>query len=188
MAKEQLNRRGVEETIYETYTAGKSDYSALVSKLKSFGVNVIYLGGYHTEAALIIREAYDQGFKPQLLAGDALVTDEFWKIAGKAGYGTMMTFSPDPRRIPNASDIVRKYRARNVEPDGYTLFTYAAIQAWAQATAKASSVDARSVTESLRSNKFDTVLGRIGFDDKGDVVGIENYVWYIWRNGFYNQM
>ncbi len=187
-AKEQLNRRGAVETIYQRFTAGERDYSTLVSQLKSAGIDVVYLCGYHTEAALIIREAHNQGFKPQLLAGDALVTEEFWAIAGGAGDGTMMTFVPDPRRIPDASDIVRKFRARNVEPDGFTLYTYAAIQAWAQAAAKAGSTDIHSITAALRSNRFGTVFGRIGFDDKGDVIGIDGFVWYIWRNGRYDQM
>lgn len=97
VAKEQLNRRGIKETIYQEYTAGTRDYSGLVSKLRTVGVDVIYIGGYHGDAARIIREAHEQDFHPQLLAGDALVTDEFWKIAGKAGDGTMMTFVPDPR-------------------------------------------------------------------------------------------
>ncbi len=188
IAKGQLNRRGVTEAIYQRFSAGKSDYSALVSQLKSAGIDVVYLGGYHTEAALIIREARNQDYKPKLLAADALVTGEFWAIAGAAGDGTMMTFAPDPRRNPEASAVVRKFRERYVEPDGFTLFTYAAIQAWAQAAAKAGSTDIGAITASLRSNRFDTVLGRIGFDDKGDVVGMDVFVWYIWRNGRYDQM
>ncbi|MCB1743493.1 MAG: branched-chain amino acid ABC transporter substrate-binding protein, partial [Gammaproteobacteria bacterium] len=90
----QLKKRGMSETLYEAYTAGEKDYSALVSKLKGAGVDVMYVGGYHTEAGLMIRQARSQGYAVQLVSGDALVTDEFWKITGDAGEGTLMTFSP----------------------------------------------------------------------------------------------
>jgi branched-chain amino acid transport system substrate-binding protein len=41
------------------------------------------------------------------------------------------------------------------------------------------------VAEALRSHEFDTVLGRIGFDEKGDVTGYDTFVWYQWQGGGY---
>ncbi len=126
--KRQLNARGITETMYEAYTAGEKDYSALVSKLKGAGIDVIYLGGYHTEGGLIIRQAAEQGYRPQLISGDAFVTEEFWKITGDTGQGTLMTFSPDPRKNPDAAPVVERFRKAGIEPEGYTLYTYGAIQ------------------------------------------------------------
>jgi branched-chain amino acid transport system substrate-binding protein len=183
--KKQLNKRGIKEAMYEAYTAGEKDYSALISKMKANGVGVFYVGGYHTEAGLMVRQARDQGYDVQLVSGDALVTDEFWKITGDAGAGTLMTFSPDPRKNAVAAPVVAKFRAQNYEPEGYTLYTYGAIQAWAQAVEKAGSTDLNKVIASLRKNKFDTVLGSIGFDMKGDVTA-PGYVWYIWKGGQYD--
>ncbi|MEX0759997.1 MAG: branched-chain amino acid ABC transporter substrate-binding protein, partial [Tistlia sp.] len=97
--KKQLNERGETEGMYEAYTAGEKDYSSLVSKMKSAGIKAIYVGGYHTEAGLMIRQAKSQGYDPQMISGDALVTDEYWKITGDAGEGTIMTFAPDPRKF-----------------------------------------------------------------------------------------
>ena len=183
--KKQLNKRGITEAMYEAYTAQEKDYSAIVSKMKAAGIDAFYVGGYHTEAALMIRQAHEKGYKPQLISGDALVTDEYWKIAGKAGEGTLMTFSPDPRKNPTAAPVLAKFRAQNYEPEGYTLYTYGAIQAWAQAVEKAGSIDLDKVIASLRSNQFDTVLGKIGFDNTGDVTA-PGYVWYEWSNGTYD--
>ncbi len=183
--KKQLNKRGITEAMYEAYTAGEKDYSALISKMKANGVNVFYVGGYHTEAGLMVRQARDQGYDVQLVSGDALVTDEFWKITGDAGQGTLMTFSPDPRKNPEAAPVVEKFRSMNYEPEGYTLYTYGAIQAWAQAVEKAGTTDLDKVIASLRKNKFDTVLGNIGFDMKGDVTA-PGYVWYVWESGKYD--
>jgi len=183
--KAAMEKMGGSATMYEAYTAGEKDYTALVSKMKQANIDVVYVGGYHTEAGLIIRQMRDQGMSTQLVSGDALVTDEYWSITGDAGEGTLMTFSPDPRKNPNASGLVEKFRAKGVEPEGYVLYTYAAVQAWAQAAKTAGTADPGKVIGSLNSGKFDTVLGNLSFDGKGDVK-LPGYVWYEWKNGKYD--
>jgi len=185
--KAQLNKRGITEAMYEAYTAGEKDYSALVSKMKGANIDVMYVGGYHTEAGLMVRQAREQGYNVQLISGDALVTDEYWKITGDAGEGTLMTFSPDPRKNPVAAPVVAKFKAANYEPEGYTLYTYGAIQAWVQAVTKAGKTDTADVVKALRGNQFETVLGKIGFDGKGDVTA-PGYVFYKWAKGTYDYL
>jgi|SRR5690606_21157867 branched-chain amino acid transport system substrate-binding protein len=181
-----LNRLGKKEVLYEAYTAGEKDYSALVSKLKAYNVDLIYVGGYHTEAGLIARQARQQGLKAPLMAGDALVTDEYWSITGAAGEGTLMTFSPDPARNPAAKPVVERFLKQGYKPEGYTLYSYGTVQAWAQAVEQAGSTNAAKVAKVLKSGqKFDTVLGKIGFDQKGDV-DAPGYVVYVWKNGTYD--
>ncbi len=184
--KKYLNDLGIKEALYEAYTAGEKDYSALVSKLKAAAIDIIYVGGYHTESGLIIRQAKEQGMKDaRLMGGDALVTSEYWSITGPAGEGTLMTFSPDPRKNPAAKSVVEEFKKQGFEPEGYTLYTYGTIQAYAQAVEKAKTTQLDDVIKVLRSDKFDTVLGKIGFDAKGDVTA-PGYVVYEWKNGKYD--
>ncbi len=183
--KKQLNKRGIMEVVYDTVTAGEQDYSALVTKLKANNVDVLYYGGYHTEAGLIVRQMREQGLKARLISGDALVTQEYWGITGKVGEGTLMTFSPDPRKNPDAAPVVAKFRAAGYEPEGYTLYTYGTIQAWAQAAEKAGTTKLAAVIKVLKGSEFNTVLGKIGFDAKGDVTA-PGYVMYEWKDGNYD--
>ncbi len=185
--RKSLNEAGVTETMFEAFTAGERDYSALVSRLNSENVDAVYIGGYHTEAGLILRQMREQGLQAQLLSGDALVTDEFWSITGDMGNGVLMTFSPDPRQNPNAQDVVAKFEAKGINPEGYTLYTYAAIQAWAKAANEAGSTDFAAVTENLDTMEFETVIGNLSFDDKGDV-SLPGYVFYEWEDGSYAQI
>ncbi|HEX6142023.1 MAG TPA: branched-chain amino acid ABC transporter substrate-binding protein [Geminicoccaceae bacterium] len=185
--KKQLNKRGVQETMYEAITAGDKDFSALITKMKQAGVDLIYLGGYHTEAGLITRQSHEQGLGAQMMSGDALVTDEYWSITGDTGQGTLMTFSPDPRKNENAQPVVEAFKAQGYDPEGYTLYTYAAIQAWAKAVEEAGTTDLEPVIEALHGGEFETVLGTISFDEKGDVQG-SNYVMYTWTNGQYEEI
>src|SRR5690606_36233273 len=173
--------------LYEAYTAGVKDYTALVSKLKQAGIDVLYVGGYHTEAGLMTRQMREQGMDAVLVSGDALVTDEYWAITGDAGEGTLMTFSPDPRKNPDAAPVVEQFRAKGIEPEGYVLYTYAAIQAWAQAAEAAGSVDHDAVVAKLNAGTFKTVLGDSSFDDKGDSK-LPGYVFYEWKNGTYDYL
>ena len=176
---------GGKPAMYEAYSAGEKDYTALVTKLKNEGIDVLYVGGYHTEAGLMARQMRDQGMKTVLMSGDALVTDEFWSITGPAGEGTLMTFSPDPRKNPGAANLVKTFRAKNIEPEGYVLYTYAAIQTWAQAAKAAGNTDFEPMVKALNSGKFQTVLGELAFDAKGDV-SLPGYMVYEWKNGKYD--
>lgn len=179
---------GGKEVMYEAYTAGEKDYSALVSKLKQAGVDVLYVGGYHTEAGLIVRQMREQGMNTVLVSGDALVTDEYWSITGPAGEGTLMTFSPDPRKNEKAAPIVKAFRDKGVEPEGYVLYTYAVMQIFKQAAEKAGSADIGKLLPVLQGGmKFDTVLGELSFDKKGDVT-LPGYVFYVWKNGKYDYL
>ena len=181
----RLKALGIDEAMYEAYTAGEKDYSALVSKLKAANIDIIYLGGYHTEAGLIVRQARAQGLEARLVSGDALVTEEFWSITGEAGEGTLFSFSPDPAKNPRAVDVVERFLAQGYKPEGYTLYTYAAIQVFAQAAEAAGSTDIDALIAQLRNSTFDTVLGDISFDEKGDVTA-PGYVFYEWKNGSYD--
>jgi branched-chain amino acid transport system substrate-binding protein len=175
-----LAKRGVKETMYEAYTQGDRDFTALVSRMKQANIDVVYLGGYHTEGGLILRQMRDQGMKTLLVGGDSLVTSEFWAITGPAGEGTRMTFGPDPRNKAAAKEVVAKFKAKGIDPEGYTLYTYAAFQVWSQAANKAKTTDAKKVAETIKAGKWPTVLGEWSFDKKGDIT-ILDYVWYEWK-------
>jgi len=186
--KKAYNAAGGKEALYTAYTPKEKDYSALVSRMKQAGISVIYVGGYHTEAGLIIRQAKAQGMKATLVGGDALVSSEFWQIAGDAGAGTLMTFSPDPRLNKTAADVVKVFKDKSIDPEGYVLYTYAAIQIWADAVKKAKTTDPKKVAAALKATgNWPSVLGPTSFDKKGDPTG-SGYVLYIWKNGSYAQM
>lgn len=183
-----MNKAGVKEVMDEHYVAGEHDYSALVSRMKQKGIQVVYIGGYHTETGLIARQAKAQGMNITLIGGDALVTSEFWQIAGNAGNGVMMTFAPDPRKRPQAAAVVQEFKAKNIDPEGYVLYTYGAIQVWAQAATKAGTTDPRKVAAELKKDgPWHIVLGDVSFDKKGDPTK-PDYVFYIWKNGNYAEM
>ena len=145
------------------------------------GIDVFFVGGYHRETGLIFRQARDRGYDLRLIASSAAATADFPIIAGPGLDGTLMVAAADMRQSPQAADVVARFRAQGYEPQGYTLNAYAVVQVWAQAVEAAGSLDLDAVTEAMHSRQFDTVLGRIGFDEKGDVTGFEPWQWYVWK-------
>ena len=102
--KKAMNKGGMKEVLYEGINTGEKDFSALVSKIKQSGADLVYLGGLHTEGGLIVRQMRDQGVKAPLMGGDGITSDEFASIGGPGVEGTLMTYGPDPRNNPAAKD------------------------------------------------------------------------------------
>ncbi|MBO9099236.1 MULTISPECIES: branched-chain amino acid ABC transporter substrate-binding protein [Rhizobium] len=181
--KKALNTAGMTEVMYEGINVGDKDFSALIAKMKEAGVSIIYWGGLHTEAGLIIRQAADQGVKATLVSGDGIVSNELASIAGDAVIGTLNTFGPDPTLNPANKDLVAKFKAAGFNPEAYTLYSYAAVQTIAAAAKAAASVDAETVAKAMHEKgPFSTVLGDISFDAKGDPK-IPGYIMYEWKKG-----
>ena len=176
-----MGKGGMKPVLYEGINVGEKDFSALVSKIKQSGADLVYWGGLHTEGGLIVRQMRDQGVKAPLMGADGITTDEFAQVGGPGVEGTLMTFPPDPRNNPAAKDAVAKFRAAKFEPEAYTLYSYAAVQVMADAAKQAKSNDPKKVAEKMHSGAhFKTVIGDLSYDKKGDITRLD-YVMYIWK-------
>jgi branched-chain amino acid transport system substrate-binding protein len=172
---------GMHEVLYEGINTGEKDYSALISKIKLSGADLVYFGGLYTEGGLIVRQMRDQGVKAPLMGGDGITSDEFATVGGPGVIGTLMTYGPDPRNRPEAKAVVAKFRAKGFEPEAYTLYSYAGVQIIAQAATAAKSLDPKKVAAEMHSGRhFHTVIGDISYDKKGDITRLD-YVMYIWK-------
>ena len=179
--KKAINAGGMKEVLYEGINTGEKDYSALVSKIKQSGADLVYFGGLYTEGGLIVRQMRDQGVKAPLMGGDGITSDEFASVGGPGVEGTLMTYGPDPRHKPEAKKVVEEFRAKKFEPEAYTLYSYAGVQVIKQAAEAAKSLDPKKVAEKMHSGmKFKTVLGDLAFDKKGDITKLD-YVMYLWK-------
>jgi branched-chain amino acid transport system substrate-binding protein len=183
-----MNAGGLNEILYEGINAGEKDYSALVTKLKDMKADVVYFGGYHPEAGLILRQSAEAGFKFQLIMPDSIASPEFWQIAGPAGEGTLFVFPADPQSRPEAKEAVDTIKASGFVPEGFTLFAYAVIQAFAQGIERAGSDDPTAVAAALKNGEpIQTVIGQVTFDEKGDIKNA-TYDINIWHDGQYSKL
>jgi branched-chain amino acid transport system substrate-binding protein len=186
--KKNLNAGGVQETMFEAFAPEASDYSAFISRLKQKGIEVAFLGGYHKAVGLIARQMKEQNAPIQIIGGDALFTNDFWKITGSSGEGVLMSYGPDMRKRPEAKSVVEALRKSGYDPEGYTLNTYAAVQTIAEGLKRAAdNADPAKVSAAIRQAPIDTVIGKLAFDAKGDL-NASNFVIYRWHDGKYAEV
>lgn len=180
LTKRRLNEHGVSEQLFLVYTPELEAYPDLIEQLAASNIDVIYVGGYQGDAGIIIRQPKEKLPEVRLVSGDALASEDFPFVAGDAGIGSYFTFGPDARETPAAADVVNSFRDdEGFEPTGYTLYSYAAVQVWAQAVELAGTTDGQKVQSVLKDREFETVLGPIGFDEKGDVTGMTAFIWNV---------
>jgi branched-chain amino acid transport system substrate-binding protein len=176
-----MNAKGVTEVLYEGVNAGEKENSAIVSKIKQSGADLVFFGGYYTEGGLIVRQMRDQGVQALLMGGDGLADAEFAAVGGPGVEGSYVTFGPDPTRRPEAAAVVKAFEAKKINPATYTLYSYAAVQVIKQAAEKAKSLDPKKVADAIHSGmSFDTVIGAFSYNAKGDRQDAD-YVVYVWK-------
>ena len=183
----RLNERGVREVMDEPISQGDNDFGALIARMRDAGIRLVYFGGYHTEAGLFVRQARHLGLDATIMANSAMLTREYWDLAGSAAEGTLMTFGPDPRRLPSATEVVARFAAEGHDAEARTLYSYAAVQVFADAARKAGSTDLDQLEGVLHADTFQTVLGPMTFDAKGDNVRYE-FRMYRWHDGKYEEI
>lgn len=184
----QLTKRGVKPILEEGLTRGEKDFSALVTKIRSLGADVVYFGGLHPEAGPLVRQLREAGLKDvKFMSDDGVVTDELVATAGGPQYvdGVYMTFGADPRLLPDSKAVVEQFRKAGTEPEGYTLYAYASVQALADAFNGAKSNKGEDAAKWLKAHPVETVMGKKEWDAKGDLK-VSDYVVYQWdKDGKY---
>lgn len=186
--KKVLNERGITEVLYEGVTRGDKDFNALITKIKSLSPDVVYFGGLHAEAGLLVKQMRDQGIQIPFVSGDGIVSADFVTAVGGAQFtkNVFMTFGKNPLKIEQGKSVIESFKADGYEPEGYTLYSYAAMQIAAEAL-RASDLDPVKASEYIHANSFDTVMGEKSFDSKGDL-NVSDFVMFTWDGATYDEV
>ncbi len=179
--KAQLEKLGPKVVLYEGLTRGEKNFNALVTKIKEAKADAVYFGGLHTEAGPFLRQLREQGVKVRFISGDGIVSEDFVSAAGgpQIVKGVYMTFGADPRDNNNGKEVIAEFRNNKIEPEGYTLYSYATLQAISEAMKQTHSTDGKKLADWLHKNKVNTVIGEKSWDAKGDLK-TSDYVIYEW--------
>ncbi|THB78134.1 MAG: branched-chain amino acid ABC transporter substrate-binding protein [Desulfobacteraceae bacterium] len=179
---------GVEIVLFEGVTTGAVDYTAIVQKIKRSKAEVTMWGGYHSDASKIVGLIKKKRVKTTFFGGDGIIGDNFTTLAGKYSEGVYATGPNDTSGNPLYQEISKKHQKKYGEDPG-TFFhnAYACVQALANAAEKAGSLDYDKMHAALKANKIDSPIGKIGFDQNGDVIGAGFSVYKV-IDGKYTQV
>ncbi len=181
--REALKSAGVEVALFEGINAGDSDYSAVITKLKSAGVDFVYYGGYHPEMGLLLRQAGEQGLKVRMMGPEGVGNPEITAIAGPAVEGMLLTLPADFSADPRNAEIVKAFKDRKRDPSGaFQLTSYAAAQVILDSI-RAMGDDAAKVADHMHKSSFETPIGPVSWDSKGDLKSFEFQVFEWHQDG-----
>jgi branched-chain amino acid transport system substrate-binding protein len=182
VARGFLHQAGIKEVFYEMAPGEPFNYSSLISKIATSGVNVILYPANPAQFGKFVLQAHEKGAKFRLIGGDTFTNYTVEEKDLRLLDGVQFSFPPDPAHDRKNKKIVKKYKKQGIRPEAFTFYSYGAVQVWAMAVKKAGSLDADKVSKVLKSEKFDTVLGEISFDKKGDISN-PGFVIYFFNKG-----
>ncbi|WP_336365867.1 branched-chain amino acid ABC transporter substrate-binding protein [Marinobacter sp. C2H3] len=180
--RDTLKDQGINVVMFEGITAGAKDFSSLVSKLKQENVDFVYYGGYHPELGLILRQAKQAGLDAQFMGPEGVGNKDINTIAGDAAEGLLVTLPPSFDEKAENQALVKAFKDKGEDPSGpFVLTSYAAVQLVAEGIEAAGSKDPFEVAKALHSGSFETPIGTVQYDKKGDLKSFD-FVVYRWHS------
>ncbi|MFJ4470461.1 branched-chain amino acid ABC transporter substrate-binding protein [Streptomyces sp. NPDC089424] len=179
------------------------DFSAVATKVKAAGADVVYYGGEYPQAGPLSKQIKAAGAKIPLVGGDGIYSADFIKLAGASGTGDLATSVGAPvEDLPSAKEFVANYEAAGYKEAYEAYGGYSYDSAWAIIEAVKQVVegnngelpdDARAkVTAAMQGVTFDGVTGKVSFDEFGDatnkqltVYSVEDGAWKAAKSGTY---
>jgi branched-chain amino acid transport system substrate-binding protein len=184
VVRSELERDSIRPLVDESFPPRAQSYDGIVRRMADAKIEAVFIGAYNPDIGVIARELAAAKLPVAILAGDALIVPSFWEIAGEAGEAAIFTYSPNPLDLPAGKALVELAHQRGMQLGGHSLLAYASVQVWAEAVLRADSFDPAKVAAALHSGQFDTIIGQVRFDAKGDVLGAPGeWLWYRWRAG-----
>lgn len=151
-----------------SYSSGDTDFRTQLTEVRIARPDVIFLPGYYTEAALILRQARQLGITCPFVGGEGWDSPALVQIAGKSADGSYYAdhFSaadPDPQ----VQKFVQSYRAKyTAVPDALAALWYDGARLLSRAVQRAGSTDGPKIRDALAATRdFDGVTGRISIDE-----------------------
>jgi branched-chain amino acid transport system substrate-binding protein len=173
----------VDVVFYGGIVQGDKDFKGVLTTIREKKPELLFFGGIYPEMGLLVRQARELGIKAPFMSGDGSIDPKFVEIAGAAAAeGTYLTFSPDPKNIESAKDFISKYNTVFGEIGPYSIYAYDAANIMFTAIREANTLDGVKIIEKLHAMEFSGAMGKIKYDEKGDVT-VAPYVVWITKDG-----
>ncbi|WP_117191209.1 branched-chain amino acid ABC transporter substrate-binding protein [Rhizobium terrae] len=162
--RQHLEPMGMTPIFTDTFRPGQEQQVALVRRLAKAGATHVFVGGDRNDMAIIARDGASENISLVLLGGDAM------RAANRPvplRDGVLAVALPDYAALPSATAAVAALRAKNIDPDGYMLPAYAAVELIHQSATAAAG---RPLATVIGGGSFSTALGTIRFDKNHELI------------------
>lgn len=182
-----LEKLGIQEIMQETIVGGSKDFSAVLTKIKVYGPDVLFfIATAAPDQAIGVRQAKELGIKAVFFGTEgARDKNDFIAASEGAAEGAYVYhFAPDIYSIPAAANYVKKFETQYGTLSGFGPPAYEAMNILLTAidqAAKDGDISRKEVLEYLhRIRAFNGILGfPVTFDEKGDLEGGATYFFKV---------
>ncbi|WP_148654385.1 branched-chain amino acid ABC transporter substrate-binding protein [Paraburkholderia caribensis] len=180
--RSELLKRGVAPVAILDISS-PTDIPDLVTKLRDDRAQVVFYGG-HQAASLgaLLTQARGTGFSGQFISNDGAGNKLVAETAHDAADGLLFTFDRNYAQASSAQNAVARLKMQGNSTEGFTLNAYAAAQILSQALTSQPNSTGSELARYIHSTRFDTAIGKIGFNAKGDLDTPQEAL-FQWQNG-----
>jgi branched-chain amino acid transport system substrate-binding protein len=155
---------GISPVFTDTLRPGQEQQITLVRRLQNAGATHVLIGAERNDVAIIARDAAAENIPLTVLGGDVMrAADRPVELAD----GALAVALPSYAALPSASPVASALQAGGVVPEGNVLPAYAAMQV--AHAASGAGPDGAQTLRALRQQRFQTVIGEIGFGAEGEL-------------------
>ena len=190
--KPKIDSGEVKVVFYDAVNPEDRDFTPILTKLRESKPDVFYYTGHYPEGALIARQSVDIGLKCLFVGSNAVINDDFVKIAGlDVAKGWLMTQEPMPAELPYAEskEFLDAYKKKygEIPSSPWPIYAADAVNIIAHAVNTTRSTDPDVLEDYLhnKANGVPGVTGPIGFTDQGDREGVPYLMYEVDENGKY---
>ena len=156
----------------EFTTDKATDFAAILTKIKSKKVDVVFYGGMDAQGGPMTKQMKSLGLKAAFLTGDGGCTPEYIKLAGTASEGQYCSLPGVPLdQMPGGKSFGDAFTAKYGQIQLYAPYVYDAVQVMVDAMKRANSVEPAKYLPEIGKTDFQGVTAKIQFDEKGDLKG-----------------
>ncbi len=158
----KLEEAGLKPTFNDTLRPAQEQQVALVRRLSRTGITNVFIAAERNDVSIIARDATQEKIALTIMSGETM------KAANAPvalPQGVLAVTTPDYAGLPAAAEVVKELRAGNIEPEGYVLPAFAAVQISAKLLELTQSQGKPAPTV-LVGPTFETVMGNLAFDER----------------------
>ena len=159
---------GMDIVYHDSATNTTTDFKGILTKIKAEGADAIMWGGLDDTAAVLAKQTRELGLKSTLLMPDGVCIENYMKLTGAAGEGTICSLTALPlNEMPEGVAFKERFEKRftGQKVQGYAPYGYDSVLTIVDAIKKANSAEPLKVAAAMKDISSKVLSGTMAFDN-----------------------